>query len=189
MIANVDTEKISVEAFRQMEFADDDTDQYELLDGEIVKKKAPAPRHQFILSELNDQIKSYVKANQLGRVVFAPIDVFLDEFTAPQPDLVFVATDKLGLITNDGIMGAPTMVVEIISPTSVYRDRVTKKNLYERFGIQEYWLVDPADAYIEIFTLANGRYELLSAASVQEGMLISNALPSLTLDLTGLFAE
>ncbi len=138
---------------------------------------------------MNDQIKFYVKANQLGRVAFAPIDVFLDEYTAPQPDLVFVATDKMHLITNDGIMGPPTMVVEVVSPTSVYRDRVTKKALYERFGIGEYWLVDPADEYIEIFTLTNGRYELLSAASVQEGTLTSAVLAGLVLDLARLFAE
>jgi Uma2 family endonuclease len=86
-------------------------------------------------------------------------------------------------------MGPPTMVVEVISPTSVYRDRVTKKALYERFGVQEYWLVDPADAYIEIFTLTNGRYELPSAASVQEGTLTSTVLAGLALDLVGLFAE
>ena len=194
MTANVDTEKMTVATFHQMEFDEDDTYQYELLDGDIVKKndptlRAPAPHHQRLVRKLLINLQLFVEKSNLGEMFDSPIDVFLDEFTAPQPDLVFIATDKAHLITDDGIMGAPTFVVEIISPTSVYRDRVTKKALYERFGIGEYWLVDPADAYIEIFSLANGRYELLSAASVQEGTLTSAALPGLALDLAGLFAE
>jgi Uma2 family endonuclease len=187
MIANVEPKKLTVAEYHQMEFSDDDTHLYELLDGDIVKRKAPAPRHQLILSELNDQVKAFVKANQLGRVIFSPIDVFLDEDNAPQPDLVFVAQHQLHIITENGVEGVPTLVVEIISPTSVYRDRVTKKALYERVGIQEYWLVDPADEYIEIFALREGRYDLLSAASTQEGTLHSEVLPGLVLDINTLF--
>ena len=128
------------------------------------------------------------QGKNLGTVLFAPIDVFLDEHTSPQPDVVFISSDRLSLITNDGIMGVPTLVAEVISPSSIYYDRVTKKQLYERFGVQEYWLVDPADAYIEMYTLQNGRYELLSAASLTEGSLTSSVLPDLALDLAVLFA-
>ena len=188
MIVNVDTGKLTVEEFHQMEFDDTDTYQYELLDGELVKKKAPAPRHQLILAELYDQVKAFVRQqSQPGKVLFAPVDVFLDEVNAPQPDLVYVAAGKSHLITQHGVEGAPTLVVEVISPSSIYRDRVTKKALYERFGIQEYWLVDPADGFIEIFALTNGEYKLLSAASVAEGHLTSAMLPGLVLDLVGLF--
>ena len=188
MIANVAIDKLTVAEFHQMEFDDNDTDQYELLDGELVKKKAPAPRHQRLVRKLLMNLQLYVEQTKAGEMFVAPVDVFLDEFTAPQPDLVFVAQHQLDLITNDGIMGAPSLVVEIISPTSVYRDRVTKKALYERFGIQEYWLVDPADAYIEIYALTSGQYTLLSAASAAEGTLQSTLLPDLKLDMALLFA-
>jgi Uma2 family endonuclease len=70
-----------------------------------------------------------------------------------------------------------------------YRDRVTKKALYERFGVQEYWLVDPADNFIEIYALTDSEYKLLSAASVEEGQLASGVLPGLVLDLNALFGQ
>ncbi|GAA4394441.1 hypothetical protein GCM10023187_00240 [Nibrella viscosa] len=139
------------------------------------------------MAELYDQVKAFVKQAQLGRVLFAPVAVFLDEYTAPQPDLVFVPLANASIITQDGVMGVPALVMEVISPSSVYRDRVTKKELYARFGVQEYWLVDPADSFIEIFTLQEGQYQLLSAASTEEGRLTSGVLPGLTLDLKALF--
>ncbi|WP_229366036.1 Uma2 family endonuclease [Fibrisoma montanum] len=88
-------------------------------------------------------IYAHVEQHKLGQVYYAPIDVFLDEHNSPQPDLVFVATRQLAMITSNGIEGVPTLVVEIISPASIIRDRVTKKALYERSGVQAYWLVDP----------------------------------------------
>lgn len=185
----VEIRKLTVAEFHQMEFDNNDTYLYELLDGELVKKKAPSPRHQLILADLYDQVKAFVRQQlQPGKVLFAPVDVFLDENSAPQPDLVYLAPDKLSLLTNDGIVGSPMLVIEVISPSSIYRDRVTKKGLYERFGIQEYWLVDPADNFIEIYGLTEGQYKLLSAASVEEGQLLSGVLPGFVPDLTALFS-
>lgn len=186
----IEIRKLTVAEFHQMEFDDDDTHLYELLEGELVKKKAPAPRHQLILASLYYQIETFVRQQpKPGKVFFAPIDVFLDDNSVPQPDLVYLAPDKLSLVTNDGVMGAPTLVVEIISPSSIYRDRVTKKALYERFGVQEYWLVDPADKFIELYALTDGQYKLLSAASLEEGQLTTGVLPGLALDLNALFGQ
>lgn len=187
MIAETGVKKMTVAEFRELELADDDPFFYELIDGELVKRNAPTPKHQDILSELNDQIKPFVRQNQLGRVFFAPVDVFLDNDTAPQPDYVFVSRDNEHIITGNGIEGVPTLVIEIISPTSIVRDRFTKKNLYERFGVPEYWLVDPQNQEIEIYALTENRYELLSAATVLEGELISNVLTGLVLDMKTLF--
>ena len=191
----VEIRKLTVTEFHQMEFDDNDTHLYELLDGELVKKngpafRAPAPRHQSILASLYYQIETFARQQpQPGKVLFAPIDVFLDDTSAPQPDLVYLAPNKVNLVTSDGVMGAPTLVVEVISPSSIYRDRVTKKALYERFGVPEYWLVDPADNFIEIYALTDGQYKLLSAASVEEGQLSSGVLPGLVLDLQVLFSQ
>ena len=186
--------KLTVAEFHRMEFADDDPHLYELLDGELVKKKAPTPRHQLILAELYSQLRDFNKQQvQSGHILFAPVDVFLDDNTGPQPDLVYLRFDQQHLITNDGIMGAPTLVVEVISPSSVWHDRITKKRLYEAFGVQEYWIIDPVGSLIEIFALETdavnrNRYELLSGASPDEGELTSGVLPGLTLDLAKLFA-
>ena len=187
MIAETGVKKMTVAEFRELDVADDDTFFYELIDGDLVKRNAPTPKHQDILSELNDQIKPFVKQNQLGRVFFAPVDVFLDENSAPQPDYVFVSKNSEHIITGNGIEGVPTLVIEIISPTSIVRDRFTKKNLYERFGVPEYWLVDPQNQEIEIYALRDNRYELLSAATVLEGELMSNVLTGLVLNVKALF--
>lgn len=177
-----------------MEFDDNDTGQYELLDGEIMKKNAPTPWHQRLSRMLLRQIDNHVTEKKLGEVFYAPIDVFLNDYNAPQPDLVFVSEAKKNLITNDGIVGVPDLVVEIISPSSVKRDRFQKRGIYERFAVPEYWIADPQNQEIEVYTLsAAGRYELFGMATVQdlargEGfMLTSSVLPDLKIDVRQLF--
>ncbi len=187
MEATLTLEKMTVTAFRQMEFADNDPYIYELIDGELVKKSAASPRHQAISFELSLALGSFIKQNQLGKLYYAPIDVFLDGENSIQPDLLFIPTADAQIVTNDGIMGAPPLVVEIISPSSGYRDRVEKAALYRRFGVQEYWLVDPQEELIEILALTNGRYDTLSAASPDEGQLVSGVLPGLMLTVADLF--
>ncbi len=80
------------------------------------------------MRHLSFALHQFVLAGKLGEVLFAPVDVFLDDVNAPQPDLVFVATAQADIITTHGVEGVPTLVVEVISPTSVYRYRVTKKS-------------------------------------------------------------
>ncbi|CCH51512.1 hypothetical protein BN8_00440 [Fibrisoma limi BUZ 3] len=184
----VEVKKISVAEFQEMEFDENDSHLYELINGELVKRKAPTPQHQRLSIKLSVSIHTHVEQHKLGQVYYAPIDVFLDDHNSPQPDLVFVAADQLSIITKNGIEGVPALVVEIISPTSIIRDRVTKKELYERSGVQEYWLVDPQNQEIEIYTLQDGQYVLLSAASSLEGELKSAVLPGLSIDTKTLFS-
>ena len=187
-------QRLTYREFREMEFGDNDTFQYELLDGEIVKKNAPTPWHQRLSRMLLLQLDNHVTEKKLGEVFYAPIDVFLNDYNAPQPDLVFVSEAKKGLITNDGIMGVPDLVIEIISPSSVKRDRFQKRTVYERFAVAEYWIADPQNQEIEVYTLSvEGRYDLFCIATVQdlargEGfMLTSNVLPELKIDVRQLF--
>ena len=172
-------QKMTVAEFRELEFDDNDQSWYELINGEVVQKSSPNPHHQEISFELSFVLGSHVKQNKLGKIYCAPIDVFLDGYNSIQPDLLFIPTDRLAMVTRDGIEGIPSLVVEIVSPSSGYRDRVTKKAVYEQHGVQEYWLVDPLEELIEIFSLENGQYTLLSAASPNEGQLTSNVLPGL----------
>jgi len=159
---DISTEKITYTTFRQMDFDDPNSHLYELINGEIVKKGAPHIQHQAILGELYSVFKTFVKKQDLGKVYFAPVDVVLSENNAPQPDLFFIKKDRLKIIDEaEGVvMGAPDLAVEIISPGSVRRDRVVKKELYEQFGIAEYWLVDPQNASIEVYILENEHYQL-----------------------------
>lgn len=139
-----------------------------------------------MLSELNDTIKGHVRANDLGTVLFAPVDVFLNEYNAPQPDLVFVAKVREALITDDGIMGAPDLVAEIISPSSVRRDRYDKMRIFKRFALPEVWLIDPANRSVEVHVLTGTEYDLFSFA-VEAGEVRSKALPELKVDVAALF--
>ncbi len=188
MVAEVALQKMTVAEFREMEVDDNDTSFYELIDGEVFRKSAPAPMHQRVSRKLTIVFDAHVTENQLGEIFYAPIDVFLDDYNAPQPDIVFVAAAQAYIVTNDGIEGVPTLVVEIISPSSIVRDRKAKYEVYEQAGVAEYWLVDPANQEIEVYQWQQERYVLLSAASAIEGTLASAILPGLVLDLKTLFA-
>ena len=187
-------DQLTYQEFRELEFDDNDPFHYELLDGELMQKSAPSPYHQRLLGKMYMAFQQYVETNKLGEVFFSPIDVFLNEYNAPQPDLVFVSAAKQHLITNDGIMGVPDLVIEIVSPSSVRRDRYQKRDIYERFGIPEYWIAEWETQSIEVHTLnESGRYVLTGLASAQgskkpETFLIRSAvLPEMALDVRSLF--
>lgn len=182
------THRLTVAEYRNLEFDDNDTHLYELIDGKLVRRSAPAPKHQRLSRKLIVAFDSYINQNNLGEVFYSPIDVFFDDYNVPQPDVVFIPKDNESIITENGIEGVPALVVEIISPSSIVRDRVIKKDLYERFGVPEYWLVDPANQEIEIYTLEENKYQLFSAGSAVEGELKSKQLPTFLMDLKGLFA-
>jgi Uma2 family endonuclease len=152
-----------------------------------VRRSAPAPKHQRLSRNISFAIHQHITQNNLGEVLYSPIDVFFDDYNVPQPDVVFVPKDHESIITDNGIEGVPALVVEIISPSSIVRDRVIKKELYERFGVSEYWLVDPANQEIEIYTLEESHYKLFSAASAVEGELASKTLAGFSVNLKLLF--
>jgi Uma2 family endonuclease len=153
-------ERITFAEFRQMESGDDDNFNYELLDGELVAKSAPSPFHQRVSKNIFRALDVFVMSHNLGEVLYAPVDVFLDEYNAPQPDVLFLSTAKAHYVTADGVQGAPDLVVEIISPSSVKRDRGLKMKLYERYGVREYWLVDILARTVEVYVNAGNDFEL-----------------------------
>jgi Uma2 family endonuclease len=160
-----------------------DDQRYEIIDGNLLMAPAPDTWHQSWLNEINLLVTYYVKQKKLGRVFIAPVDVVLDEENTVQPDLVFVAAANTGIIQRRAIFGTPDLLIELVSPSSVRRDRYDKKELYARFGVKEYWIGDPANKSLEILTLKEGRYELHCAAEIQ-GQLTSLVLAGLEFDLT-----
>lgn len=184
----VSNSKVSVSEFREMLFDDDDNYYYEIINGEMIQKSAPTPLHQRISRKLVVILDRFIAEKKSGEVFQSPVDIYLDEYNKPQPDLVFVSNEMKTIVTNDGIMGIPELIIEIVSPTSVIRDRIEKKNLYERMLVQEFWIVDPQYAAIEIYTIQNNRYELLSAATTFEGELKSALFEGLTINLKDVFS-
>jgi len=102
-------------------------------------------------------------ANRLGKVFVSPLDVVLSERRAVQPEIIYITEARLAIV-QDVIRGAPDLVAEIISQGSWKRDRVEKKDLYEQFGIPEYWIIDPEARIIEVFVLDKGSYRSHSRA-------------------------
>jgi Uma2 family endonuclease len=96
------------------------------------------------------------------------VDVILSDTTIVQPDLVFVATDRLDRVSARGIEGAPTLVVEILSPSTAEVDRHAKRDLYARYRVPYYWIADGEACAIEMYRLAGSAYALLARASGDE---------------------
>ena len=135
----------------------------ELWDGEIIISPAPSPSHQEIVLNFATLLRNFVLPKGLGKVFVSPLDVVLSQRRAVQPDVVFVAQARLGIV-QDRVRGMPDLVAEVVSEGSWKRDRVDKKGLYEQFGLTEYWIIDPEAHVIEVFVLKNGAFQPHSRA-------------------------
>lgn len=138
----------------------DDGNRYEIIEGELIMTPAPIPKHQIVSMELLLQLKLFVDKHQLGLVFHPPCDVLLTEKDLVQPDIFFIAQKNRKIITEKNIQGVPDLIIEILSPATAYYDLIEKKELYEKFGVKEYWIVDPKKQWIEIYTLGEGKYKI-----------------------------
>lgn len=128
----------------------------ELIDGELVVSPAPLLIHQEILFRLALLLNTLAPQ---GKLYLAPVDVHLNDENVVQPDLVWLATDsQCGAVDGKYLHGAPELVVEVISPGSERQDRGKKFELYEKFGVHEYWLIDPVALYAEVQTRSDHRF-------------------------------
>jgi Uma2 family endonuclease len=131
----------------------------EIINGSIIMSPAPTPEHQRVIRDLSFQLHSFVNTANIGEILFSPCDVFLDEHAnAVQPDIIFITKGKLSIIQEESIHGSPDMIIEVLSPGNPQQDWVKKKELYERFRISEYWLVDPVTKDTTGFALVDGIY-------------------------------
>src|SRR5699024_8583324 len=135
----------------------------QLIENNIVMSPAPLDRHQRILSEIYLQLGAFVKKNQLGETRMAPYDVYLGNKNALQPDILFISNERKSLIEEDGLHGAPDLVIEILSPSTAKFDLEEKKDVYERFGVKEYWIVEPASRSVQGYALVNNSFEEIPA--------------------------
>ncbi|OGK95030.1 MAG: hypothetical protein A3J45_09530 [Candidatus Rokubacteria bacterium RIFCSPHIGHO2_02_FULL_69_13] len=141
---------------------------YELHDGELSVTPAPTPRHQEISGNLNEILRGHVKTRWLGKVFYSPIDCILSDITVVQPDLLYLDPTRLHLVSARGIEGPPTLVVEILSPSTAGADRSTKRQLYARHGVPYYWIVDPEARVVEGYVLSEGAYQLSARVAGSE---------------------
>jgi Uma2 family endonuclease len=139
----------------------DDGNRYEIIDGVLYMVNAPDPEHQFAVDEIFAELRNFVKANQLGAVYTAPIEVHLPDIARPvQPDVLFIAEARRHNVKTKFIEGAPDIIVEVTSPSTMRTDRKIKFDAYERAGVREYWIVNPKTRSAEVYAPINGEYDL-----------------------------
>lgn len=162
-------------------------DRHELIDGELFVTPVPVTKHQAIAFNLTLALGLFVREGRLGAVRFAPTGVRLQADTLVIPDLCFIAQDRLDIIGEKTIDGPPDLIIEILSPGTRRRDLTTKRELYARFGVPEYWIVDPDARSVTVLSLTHGRYEPIPIG--QHDTLQSRVLPGLTLTLAQVFLD
>ncbi|TCS83457.1 putative restriction endonuclease [Anseongella ginsenosidimutans] len=136
----------------------------QLIDDVIVMEPAPTYAHQDALGTIFLSMANFVQARHLGKILFAPFDVYLDSKNVFQPDIFFVFAEHQHLISTSGLYGAPDLVVEALSPSTCQYDRGNKKNAYEKAGVREYWTINPDTSEVRGYRLVNGIFEALPSA-------------------------
>jgi Uma2 family endonuclease len=165
----------------------DDGRRYEIIEGILYVSSAPDYDHQFTVSKLTRYFDVFLTDNGMGIVLNAPFEVHLAEHSRPvQPDVLCILAPQMLAPGAKFFAGAPDLVVEVISPSSIRRDRNTKFDAYEKAGVAEYWLADPKTRSVEVYTLSNGEFALFGQYTGDEAIQ-SAVLPGLTIKTSQLF--
>ena len=148
---------------------------------------SPTPSffHQEIAFRFQRALYDWVEGRQLGKVIGAPIDMVLSPHRVTQPDVAFISKERLHIIQRV-IMGPADLAAEIISLGGRHRDRIEKRDLYEQYGVKEYWILDPEAETVDVLALVNGRYELVKRSQTGE-TAASQLLPGFELSLQVVF--
>lgn len=170
--------RMEYEAFLQAEF---DHPHYEWVDGEVVEMNAIDDLQGRVQSWLHKVLGVYVEAKDLGEVFFDPFQMKSGpDLPGRQPDIQFIAKDRLHLIQNKAMRGPADLVIEVTSYGSRHTDRVEKYREYELGGVREYWIVDPLQNQIDHFHLENGRY--VPGDMDEDGKRRSRVLPGVWIE-------
>jgi len=126
----------------------------QLIDGEMIVTPSPIPAHQRCVLNSIQILEALIPD---GEIFVSPIDLYLDDSNVPQPDVLWIAANGKCVVGEKYLSGPPDLIVEVLSPSTAREDRTVKFLLYEKFGVREYWIVDPAKL-IEVWILDGGRY-------------------------------
>jgi Uma2 family endonuclease len=171
-----------------LELMPDDFNRYELMEGEIVVSPPSGLTHQRALGNLLTILNNFLAKNPIGEVFTAP-GVTFDQHNSVIPDITYLSHARLAeIVARDHIEGAPELMIEFVSPGSknARRDRVLKRNVYGKQGVQEYWIIDPAKRTVEIYRLRTNALEHVMSLS-DEDKITTPLLPSLALPVGSIF--
>ena len=168
-----------------LEHLPDDGKRYELFDGELIVSPAPIPKHQGASARCTGLLLRAEDAG-FGRMFAAPIEVVFNQHRVVQPDLLFISRERLQIIGEKAIQGAPDLVVEILSPGSRKADLGWKLTLYAQGGVPFYWVLDPVARTARIYRLEQGAY--VAEPLLRAGQTLACPLfPGITTDVARLF--
>ena len=164
----------------------EDGRRYEIHGGELVVVPSPLLRHQIAAMEVVTLLNDY-RRKFGGIAVTAPFDVVFDEYDVVQPDVVFFRAERLHLLDPNSVARAvPDIVVEVLSPSTAAIDRGRKMEMFARYGVPEYWIVDPVGLQVEVHVLGDGSYRQAQVATGGDSVR-STLLPDLTFTAAGIF--
>jgi Uma2 family endonuclease len=160
---------------------------FQLVNYDLIMSPSPLPFHQVISARVTYAMMVFLdEKNDQGFLVNAPIDVKFDDGNILQPDILFVGAERKAELIKDRIEGAPDLIIEILSPSNAYYDLRQKKDIYEKYGVREYIIIDPIAQNADLYALREGVYYLHQKARNKE-YLNSLILPGLSIDLDKIF--
>lgn len=166
-----------------------DGNKHEIIDGVHYMSPSPRVKHQLILGNLHFLIGQYLRENPVGSVILSPMDVVLSKHNIVQPDLLVVLRNYDEIKEEKNIQEAPDLAIEILSEGNRRYDEVTKRNLYESYGITEYWVVDPVLETIKQYRLEDQTYHRAVELSKElNDILTSVLLPDFSCGLNEIFS-
>ncbi len=166
----------------------DDGRRHEIIDGDHLMTPAPVTKHQRISGNLFVAIYNFLKKSKIGEVFSAPCDVIFSDIDIVEPDLLFVSAARASIVTEKNVQGAPDLIIEITSPSTRKTDEITKRKLYEQYGVGEYWVVDPELETVKVYRRVNDRYQRIAELSKEANDLLTTPhLPSWTMPLSEVF--
>jgi Uma2 family endonuclease len=175
-------------SFAELQQWPDDERRYELYDGEVIVVPAPLPRHQRVALHIAQLLGEY-ELTSGGLLFHSPVDIVLSEYDSIQPDVVFFTAQRRPSIDMmRPIRVPPDLAVEVLSRSTEVLDRGRKMELLARFGVPEYWIVDPVRHTLEIYAAAAGTFALAGTYDASAHAQ-SPTLPALTIDTARMFAE
>jgi Uma2 family endonuclease len=167
----------------------EDGQRHEIIDGEHYMAPSPVTVHQRTGFRLGLRLGGFVEQHGLGEVFAAPFDVAFSEHDVVQPDLLFISNERAEILTDKNVQGTPDLVAEILSERTRQLDEKIKLDLYDRFGVLEYWMFDPVRKDVRVFRRVGDRLRLVAELSAKaRDVLTTPLLLGFELSLTALFA-
>jgi Uma2 family endonuclease len=175
--------RITAEEFLQMPESQTLT---ELINGEMIVAPAPELGHQDIVLETAMFVKALART---GKVYVAPVDVHFDDGNVVQPDVLWLSPESTCFpVEGKRLVGAPDLIVEVLSPSTALRDKGVKFRLYEQYGVREYWMIDPSARYVEVWRREGEKFSLLGVYGEGE-TFVSAVLGEKVVEVLSLFGN